>query len=167
MWLPTCSVLLAAGSVLSDVSKLRWAQARHTTGRGSCSFLAIFQLSTTVLSAAGSAGDISHGTSNKRLPTVISTATVNAMPLTKIRTWDQTLKTTSCGGKGEPAVTAASREVLCHSCWTYSRGWYSSAINKISSFVLFFTFKKSVWIRLYFFEFSCSTQDCSLNPRCS
>lgn len=149
MWLPTCSPVLAAGSVLSHGSKLQWAQAWHTTGRGSRSFLTIFQLSAAGLSAAGFAGAVSHGTSSKRLPTVISTATVNAMPLAKVRTWDQS--TTSCEGKGEPAVSAASREYLCHSCWTYTSIWYHSAINKNLSFIIWFTFKKSVWIRHYFY----------------
>lgn len=164
MWLPTCSVLLA---LLSYVSKLQWAaEAWHITGRGSRSFLTIFQLSATGLSAAEFVGAISHGTSSMKIPTVISTATVNAMPLTKVRTWDQTLNTTSCGGK-EPAVIAASREVLCHSCWTYTRVLYYSVINKTSSFVLWLVLKKSIGLDTVFVEFSCSTQDSSLNPRCS
>lgn len=159
MCLPTCSVLL---TMLSHVSKLQWAEAWHTTG----SFLTIFQLSATGLSAAEFVGAISHGTSSMKIPTVISTATVNAMPLTKARTWDQTLNITSCGGK-EPAVIAASREVLCYSCWTYTRVLYYSVINKTSSFVLWLVLKKSIGLDTVFVEFSCSTQDSSLNPRCS
>lgn len=145
MWLPHL-----LGAVCNSERVTPCLQNGLSSGTGSCSFLAIPQWSATELSAAGFAGAISHGTSNRRLPTVISSGTVNAMPLIKIRTWDQTLHTTSSGGKGGSAVTAASREVLCHSCWTYTRGWYCSAINKSSSFVLSFTFKKSVWIRHYF-----------------
>lgn len=166
MWLPTCSVLLATGSTLSHVFKLWWAQAWHTTGRESCFFPTIFPLSATGLSAAGFVGTISHGTSSIWIPTVISTATVNAMPLMKVRICDQTLNTTSGGGK-KPAVIAASREVLCHSCWTYVRSWYYLAINKNSCFVLWFIHKKSIGLDTIFVEFSCSTQDSRLNLRCS
>lgn len=72
-------------------------------------------------------------TRNRRLSTVF------AMPLKKIRTWDQTLTTSFCGEKGEPAVTAGNWEVFYHPHQTYTRGWYYSPINKNSSFVLWFT----------------------------
>lgn len=42
-------------------------------------------------------------------------------------------------------MIAVSRQILCHSCWSYTKGWYYSAINKNSPFVLWFILKN--WIR--------------------
>lgn len=118
-----------------------WAHALQATGRGPSSLLALLHLSAIGLSAAGFAGVISHRTSSRRLSTVI------AVPLMKIRTWDQTVKASFCGGKGESAVTAGNKDILYHPCQNYTRGQYYSPIDKNSSFVLSFTLWKLVWVR--------------------
>jgi len=166
MWLPTCSGLLAAGSALLCVSGLQWAHVLQAAGGGAHSLPALLQLSAAVLSAARCVGVASQGTSDSRLSTLI------AIPLMKIRTWDQTLINRFSGGKGEPAVTAGNRAVIHPPIKLRRRVGTNHPLTKIHP--LGFDLLSRSWFGLDTtsccwekYVISCSTPDSSLNPRCS